>query len=67
MIPIMDGTGIDVSDALTTVTSVFTSAMSIITGNPVLMVFFAAGLLGVGFRLVRKARKAVAQSTVITP
>ena len=54
------GTGIDVSDALTTVTSVFTSAMSIITGNAVLMVFFAAGLLGVGFRLVRKARKSVA-------
>lgn len=51
---------IDVSDALTTVTSVFTSAMSIITGNAVLMVFFAAGLLGVGFRLVRKARKSVA-------
>ena len=54
------GTGIDISDALTTVTSVFTSAMSIITGNAVLMVFFAAGLLGVGFRLVRKARKSVA-------
>ena len=53
-------TGIDVSDALTTVTSVFTSAMSIITGNAVLMVFFAAGLLGVGFRLVKKARRSVA-------
>lgn len=53
-------TGIDVSDALNTVTSVFTSAMSIITGNPVLMVFFAAGLLGVGFRLVKKARRSVA-------
>ena len=51
--------GIDISSALTTVTSVFTSAMGIITGNPVLMVFFAAGLLGVGFRLVRKARRAV--------
>lgn len=52
--------GIDISSALTTVTSVFTSAMSIITGNTVLMVFFAAGLLGVGFRLIRKARKSVA-------
>lgn len=51
--------GIDISTALTTVTSVFTSAMSIITGNAVLMVFFAAGLLGVGFRLIRKARKSV--------
>ena len=56
----MESTGIDISSALTTITSVFTSAMSIITGNQVLMVFFAAGLLGVGFRLVRKARKAVA-------
>ena len=51
---------IDVSSALSTVTSVFTSAMGIITGNPVLMVFFAAGLLGVGFRLVKKARRSVA-------
>lgn len=59
--PILTGTtGIDVSDALSTVTSVFTSAMGIITGNPVLMVFFAAGLLGVGFRLVKKARRSVA-------
>lgn len=51
--------GIDISTALTTVTSVFTSAMSIITGNAVLMVFFAAGLLGVGFRLIRRARNSV--------
>ena len=59
--PLFDGaTGIDISTALTTVTSVFSSAMGIITDNPVLMVFFAAGLLGVGFRLVRKARKSVA-------
>lgn len=61
MIPtVFTSSGIDVSDALTTVTSVFTSAMSIITGNAVLMVFFAAGLLGVGFRLVKKARRSVA-------
>lgn len=55
-----EGTAIDITSALSTVTSVFTSAMSIITGNTVLMVFFAAGLLGVGFRLIRKARKSVA-------
>lgn len=55
-----ESSAIDVSSALTTVTSVFSSAMSIITGNPVLMVFFAAGLLGVGFRLVKKARRSVA-------
>lgn len=57
---LMDANTIDVSTALTTVTSVFSSAMTIITGNPILMVFFAAGLLGVGFRLIRKARKSVA-------
>lgn len=56
----MESSGIDISSALTTITSVFTSAMGIITSNAVLMVFFAAGLLGVGFRLVRKARKSVA-------
>ena len=52
--------GINIGDALSTVSDVFTSAMSIITGNAVLMVFFAAGLLGVGFRLVKKARRSVA-------
>lgn len=52
--------GIDITSALSTVTSVFSSAMTIITGNAVLMVFFAAGLLGVGFRLVKKARRSVA-------
>lgn len=57
---LMDASTVDVSTALTTVTSVFSSAMTIITGNPILMVFFAAGLLGVGFRLIRKARKSVA-------
>lgn len=51
---------IDISSALTTVGSVFTSAMDIVTGNAVLMVFFASGLLGIGFRLIRKARKSVA-------
>lgn len=55
-----ESAAIDISSALTTVTSVFSSAMSIITGNTVLMVFFAAGLLGVGFRLIRKARRSVA-------
>lgn len=57
---VLEGAGIDISDALTTVSSVFTSAMSIITGNAVLMVFFASGLLGIGFRLVKKARRSVA-------
>ena len=53
-------TQVDPTDALSTVTQVFSSAMNIIVTNPVLMVFFAAGLLGVGFRLVKRARRSVA-------
>lgn len=50
---------IDVTSALSTLTSIMSSAMSIITGNAVLMVMFTAGLLAVGFKLIRKAKGAV--------
>lgn len=44
--------------ALTQISSLATSALGIITENEVLMVFFCAGLLGVGFRVIRQAKRA---------
>lgn len=46
------------TEALTQVTSLVTSAMSIITGNDVLMVLFCGGLLGVGFKIIAQAKHA---------
>lgn len=47
------------STALTNVGTVVTQAVGIITSNEILMVLFAGGLLGVGFRAIRSAKKAV--------
>ena len=55
---VLASSGIDVSTALTTLSTVFTSALGLITDNAVLMIFFASGLLGVGFGLIRSAKKA---------
>lgn len=45
--------------ALTNVGTVVTQALGIITGSDILMVLFAGGLLGVGFRAIKWAKRAV--------
>lgn len=45
--------------ALTNVGTVVTQAIGIITGSEVLMVLFAGGLLGVGFKAIKRAKSAV--------
>ena len=45
--------------ALTNVGTVVTQAIGIITGNDILMTLFAGGLLGIGFRAIHWAKKAV--------
>ncbi len=52
------GNAVNISEALNTLSSVFSSALGLITSNPIMLIFFASGLLGVGFGLVRRARKA---------
>lgn len=47
------------SAALTNVGTVVTQAIGIVTGNDILMTLFAGGLLGIGFRAIRWAKKAV--------
>lgn len=59
MILASSGTGgVSVTDALGTLTEVFSSALGLITSNPIMLIFFASGLLGIGFGLVRRARRA---------
>lgn len=45
--------------ALTNVGTVVTQAIGIITNNEILMTLFCGGLLGIGFRAIRQAKKAV--------
>lgn len=45
--------------ALTNVGSVVTAAIGIVTGNEILMTLFAGGLLGVGFKAIHWAKRAV--------
>ena len=49
----------NVTDAFSYVTDIFTNTMSTITGNVVLMASLAAGLVALGFRLFKKAKRAV--------
>ena len=44
--------------ALDNIGTVVTKAVSIITGNEVLMIIFCGCLLGVGFRVVSQAKRA---------
>ena len=47
------------STALTNVGSVVTAAVGIVTDNTILMTIFAGGLLAIGFKAIRWAKKAV--------
>lgn len=47
----------DVTAGLTTFTSVFASLWSLMTGNPLIMVFVAASLIGVAAGIFKKLRK----------
>lgn len=45
------------STALTTISTLVTTSLGIITGNDILMVLFCGGLLGVGFKVIRQAKR----------
>lgn len=47
-----------VTSALSTLTEVVTSCLSIITGSPILMVCFVGCIAGVGFGIIRMAKHA---------
>ena len=52
--------GTSITQAMSTVVQLASSAMQIITGNEVLMVLFVSTLIGVGFTVIARA-KATAQ------
>ena len=47
-----------VTEALTQITTLTSSALSLITDNSVLMIYFCGGLLGVGFAVIAWAKRA---------
>ena len=49
----------DVNAGLANFDVLLSKAVSVVTDNPVLMLFLAGGLLVVGFRVFKKAKKAV--------
>lgn len=53
-----EGATTGVTEALKTVVQLATDGMSIITGNPVLMILFCASLMSVGFGVITAAKHA---------
>lgn len=54
----MEGSASTISTALTEVGTIVTQAVNIITGNTVLFVIFCGGHLGIGFRVIKQAKRA---------
>lgn len=59
MLPsILAATDVTMTDALAEISKLVTTAIGLITGNMVLMVCFCGGLLGIGFTIIRQAKRA---------
>lgn len=48
-----------ITEAMTNAGDALTNAMGVVTSNAGLMVIFAGGIIAVGFRLFKKAKRAV--------
>ena len=55
MVPMVDD--VSITSGVTTITDVVGSVWTLMTSNPLVMVFVGAGLLGVGIGIVRKLTK----------
>jgi hypothetical protein len=51
-------TAMTVTSALSEISTLVSTGVSIITGNDVLMILFCGGLMGVGFRIISQAKRA---------
>lgn len=58
MYSILAESGVSISSALTDFTSVLTSVIGVVTGNPILLTMFAGGLLAVGAKVFKKIKNA---------
>lgn len=54
----MEGTTSMISSALANVTTLFTTAVDMITGNEIAMVFIGIGLVGGGIGLFKRIKRA---------
>lgn len=54
----MEGATNMITTALENVSTVFSSAVDMVTSNPVAMIFIGFGIIGGGIKLFRKVRKA---------
>lgn len=52
----MDATAL--TTALTSIQTLVTNAVTVISGNDLLMIMFCGGMLGIGFRIIRQAKGA---------
>ena len=50
--------GTTIATALSQVGTIVTQCLGVITGNEILFVIFAGGLLGIGFKAIRQAKRA---------
>ena len=48
---------VTMSSAVSDIFTIASKALTVVTGNPVLMAFFCAGLIGIGIGVVRKLKR----------
>lgn len=58
MYSILGESGVSISSALTDFSSVLTSVVGVITGNPILLTMFAGGLIAVGAKVFKSIKNA---------
>lgn len=54
---VMENLGTAITTAIETTVTIMTKALELAVGNPLVMIFVAAGLVGVGIGLFRKLKK----------
>lgn len=59
MMALSEGAGASVTTAFSQIITMAESAMGFITGNPFLTVCFAACIVPIAFKVIKKARKSV--------
>ena len=50
-------TAVSVSESVSTITDIASDCLGLITENPLLMIFFAAPLIGIAVGVIRKFKK----------
>lgn len=51
-----DGGGTSMSSAVSDIFTIASQALTVVTGNPILLTFFCAGLVGIGIGVIKKLK-----------